>query len=54
MVNLLRLRWVGWVGDLLPRWLARRLERIDHREVSVGVYRRPNPDRPDRSFGNHG
>mgnify|MGYP003883560031 CR=1 FL=1 len=38
-VNLLELRWVGWVGDLLPKRLRSRLERIDHEEVSIGVYR---------------
>ncbi len=41
VINLLKLRRVEWVGDLLPRWLASRLERIDHREVSIGVYKRP-------------
>ncbi len=39
IVNLLKFKWIGWVGDLLPKWLAGSLERIDHKEVSVGVYK---------------
>ena len=41
LINLLKLRWVRWVGDLLPRRVAEKLERIDHKEVSIGVYRCP-------------
>ncbi|MBO3754754.1 MAG: class I SAM-dependent methyltransferase [Candidatus Brockarchaeota archaeon] len=28
-----------WVGNLLPPEIARKLKRIDHKEVSVGVYK---------------
>jgi len=31
-----------WVGDFLPDELSRELKRIDHPEVSVGVYTRKN------------
>ena len=41
LINLLKLRWVGWVGDLLPKRVAGKLERMDHKEVSIGVYRCP-------------
>ncbi|RLG47969.1 MAG: hypothetical protein DRO06_02050 [Thermoproteota archaeon] len=41
LANLLRLRWIGWVGDLLPERVSRLLERVDRPEVSVGVYRKP-------------
>ena len=40
LISLLKLKWVSWVGDLLPRNVARSLRRIDHKEVSVGVYER--------------
>ena len=39
LINLLKLKWVRWVGDLLPKWIANKLERIDHKEVSIGVYK---------------
>jgi SAM-dependent methyltransferase len=29
---------VNWVGDLLPEEIAKKLKRVDHHEVSVGVY----------------
>lgn len=38
LLGLFRLRLVRWVGDLLPKEIAKRLRRIDHREVSIGVY----------------
>jgi 2-polyprenyl-3-methyl-5-hydroxy-6-metoxy-1,4-benzoquinol methylase len=38
LLRFFRLRWVTWVGDLLPRKVAEKLKRIDHDEVSVGVY----------------
>jgi hypothetical protein len=31
---------VNWVGDLLPEEMAKKLKRIDHHEVSIGVYER--------------
>ncbi|MGC9095221.1 MAG: class I SAM-dependent methyltransferase [Candidatus Bathyarchaeia archaeon] len=38
LIKLFKLKWVKWVGDLLPQEIARKLKRIDHDEVSVGVY----------------
>ena len=38
LLNFFRLKRVKWVGDLLPREIAKKLKRIDHKEVSVGVY----------------
>lgn len=38
LLNIFRLKWIDWVGDLLPREMAKELERIDNREVSIGVY----------------
>lgn len=38
VLKLLKLKWVRWVGDLLPREIAKKLKRIDHNEVSIGVY----------------
>lgn len=38
LINIFRLRWIGWVGDLLPREIAAKLRRIDSKEVSIGVY----------------
>ncbi len=32
-------RVVKWVGDILPLELQYRLERIEHKHVSIGVYR---------------
>ncbi|MEB3779526.1 MAG: class I SAM-dependent methyltransferase [Desulfurococcales archaeon] len=32
-------RYPRWVGDLLPQYVRNRLTRIDHRDVSIGVYR---------------
>ena len=40
LLALLRLKWISWVGDLLPPDVAEKLERIDHKEVSVGIYKR--------------
>jgi len=39
LLKIFRLKWIGWVGDLLPQDIANRLKRIDHHEVSVGVYK---------------
>ncbi len=36
--NIFRLKWIGWVGDMLPRKTAAKLRRIDCDEVSIGVY----------------
>ena len=38
ILNFFKLKWVKWIGDLLPREIAKKLKRIDHKEVSVGVY----------------
>jgi 2-polyprenyl-3-methyl-5-hydroxy-6-metoxy-1,4-benzoquinol methylase len=38
LLNFLKLKLVKRVGDLLPREIAKKLKRIDHKEVSVGVY----------------
>ena len=38
LLHFIKLKWVKWVGDLLPREIAKKLKRIDHKEVSVGVY----------------
>ncbi|MEQ9714009.1 MAG: class I SAM-dependent methyltransferase [Candidatus Asgardarchaeum sp.] len=38
IINLLKLKWISWVGDLLPKEIGRKLKRINHKEVSVGVY----------------
>jgi len=38
LLNFFKLKWVKWVGDLLPREMAKKLKRINHKEVSVGVY----------------
>lgn len=38
LLKLFKLKWVKWVGDLLPQEIAKKLKRIDHDEVSVGVY----------------
>jgi len=38
LLKFFRLKWVKWIGDLLPRETAEKLKRIDHDEVSVGVY----------------
>jgi len=40
IVGLLRMRWICWVGDLLPKHIRKRLQRIDHKEISIGVYRK--------------
>lgn len=40
LTNLMRLKIIMWVGDLLPKPIRRRLVRIEHRDVSIGVYRR--------------
>jgi len=37
IINLLKLKWITWVGDLLPKYIASKLERINHPKVSVGV-----------------
>lgn len=37
-INIFRLKLVRWVGDLLPKEIAEKLKRIDHNEVSIGVY----------------
>ncbi|MBO3799228.1 MAG: class I SAM-dependent methyltransferase [Candidatus Brockarchaeota archaeon] len=37
-LSLKRRSRLEWVGDLLPPEIARKLKRIDHEEVSVGVY----------------
>lgn len=39
IMGLFKLKWISWVGDLLPPEVARELHRIDHKEVSVGVFR---------------
>ncbi|MGB9760573.1 MAG: class I SAM-dependent methyltransferase [Fervidicoccus fontis] len=33
-----------WVGDLLPKEIAKKLKRIEHDEVSIGVYEKGNDD----------
>ncbi len=38
IIHLLKLKWIRWVGDLLPRYIAVKLERINHSKVSIGVY----------------
>lgn len=38
LLKIFKLKWVRWVGDLLPREIAKKLKRVDHDEVSVGVY----------------
>ncbi len=37
-IKIFRLKLVNWIGDLLPREIAKKLKRIDHAEVSIGVY----------------
>lgn len=38
LLKLFKLKWMRWVGDLLPTEMAKKLKRIDHEEVSIGVY----------------
>jgi 2-polyprenyl-3-methyl-5-hydroxy-6-metoxy-1,4-benzoquinol methylase len=37
LLGFFKLKWIEWVGDLLPTEIAKRLKRIEHSEVSVGV-----------------
>ncbi|MEM3615544.1 MAG: class I SAM-dependent methyltransferase [Candidatus Methanomethylicia archaeon] len=37
-IDVLKVLKFGWVGDLLPLDIAKKLKRIDHKEVSIGVY----------------
>lgn len=38
LLKIFKLKLVNWVGDLLPREIAKKLKRIDHDEVSIGIY----------------
>ena len=38
VVQLKVYRYPRWVGDLLPQHIRNRLARVDHRDVSIGVY----------------
>ena len=38
IINVFKSRWIKWVGDLLPKEITEKLKKIDHAEVSVGVY----------------
>ncbi|WP_297069846.1 class I SAM-dependent methyltransferase [Thermococcus sp.] len=39
-LNLFKLRKISWVGDMLPGEIKKKLERIDHPEVSIGVLKK--------------
>jgi len=38
VLKLFKLKLIRWVGDMLPKSVAKKLKRIDHEEVSIGVY----------------
>ncbi len=40
IINLFKFRWIGWVGELLPREIREKSIRIDHKELSIAVYRK--------------
>lgn len=40
IIGVFKLKLIRWVGDLLPREMRSRLERIDHPDVSIAIYRK--------------
>ena len=40
IIGILKLKRIRWVGDLLPEEIRDSLERIDHPEISIAVYRK--------------
>lgn len=43
-IKIFRLKLINWVGDLLPKEIAKKLKRIDHNKVSIGVYEKEGVD----------
>ncbi len=45
IIGILKLKPIKWVGDLLPKHIKNKLERIDHPQISIAIYKKEEQDR---------